>query len=460
MSELGIWDGAALVGHELALFAAVGFVIFGLDDLLVDLIWIGRTLWRRITVFRHHERGFVGALPPPALPSAMAIFIPAWDESAVIGAMLRHALASWAPDDFLIFVGCYPNDADTAAAVKAVDDPRVRLVSSHRPGPTTKADCLNCIWRDMLEVERHSGQRFKAVVLHDAEDVVHPAELGTFASLIERAALVQLPVLPLIDRGSRWIAGHYADEFAESHAKELVVREAIGASLPSAGVGCAIARDVLGRLANDVGPFDPTSLTEDYEIGLRLHALGVRSMFVRLPGARGRKMVSTREHFPAALQDAVRQKARWVSGIALAGWDRLGWRGGVAERWMRLRDRRSPLAALILLAAYASLVLFGLLSVQRWLGGDVAITPGPALGFLLAVNFGLLVWRMAMRFGFVTMAYGPMEGLRSLPRMVVANIVAMLAARLALANYLRSLTTGEMRWEKTRHIFPDAVPAE
>ncbi len=34
---------AALVAHELALFAAVGFAIFGADDLIVDLIWIART---------------------------------------------------------------------------------------------------------------------------------------------------------------------------------------------------------------------------------------------------------------------------------------------------------------------------------------------------------------------------------------------------------------------------------
>ena len=106
-------------------------------------------------------------------------------------------------------------------------------------------------------------------MLHDAEDVVHSAELGLFDALIERADLVQLPVLPLIDPGSRFVGGHYADEFCEAHGKELVVREAIGAGLPSAGVGCAIARDALDALAGRNGaPFDPDSLTEDYELGL------------------------------------------------------------------------------------------------------------------------------------------------------------------------------------------------
>ena len=70
-----------------------------------------------------------------------------------------------------------------------------------------------------------------------------------FDGLIGRAAVIQLPVLPLPDPHSRWISGHYCDEFAEAHIKELVVREAIGAAIPLAGVGCAIERRALGRLA-------------------------------------------------------------------------------------------------------------------------------------------------------------------------------------------------------------------
>jgi adsorption protein B len=59
------------------------------------------------------------------------------------------------------------------------------------------------------------------------------------------------------------------------------------------------------------------------------------------PGEPG--VVASRGHFPATLGAAVRQKARWLGGIAFAGWDRLGWRGGLGERWFRLRDRRGPL---------------------------------------------------------------------------------------------------------------------
>src|SRR3546814_11273742 len=80
------------------------------------------------------------------------------------------------------------------------------------------------------------------------------------------------PYPTLFRSQSRWISGHYCDEFAEAHGKYLVVREAIGAAVPSAGVGCAFARAALEQVAQDQGglPFDPGCLTEDYELGLRI----------------------------------------------------------------------------------------------------------------------------------------------------------------------------------------------
>ena len=297
----------------------------------------------------------------------------------------------------------------------------------------------------------------KAVVLHDAEDVVHSGELALFDAMIEHFDLVQLPVVPLIDPASRWIGGHYADEFAEAHGKELVVREALGAGLPSAGVGCAVSRAALAALAEAHGaPFDPASLTEDYELGLRLKAMGRSAAFVRHRPDADRPVVATREYFPATLEAAVAQKARWMTGIALSGWDRLGWSGGLAERWMRLRDRQSPLAALLLAAAYVALVLFAALL----LAGHRLAPFSPTLTLLLALNSALLLWRLAMRFAFVARLHGWREGLRSLPRTITANIIAMLAARRAMVRYLRLLRTGAQRWDKTAHAFPQQLPAE
>ena len=440
------------VTGELALFAAVGGMLFALDDLVVDLIYFARAGWRSLTIYTRYPRAFADALRPPAEPGRLAVLVPAWDESAVIGAMLRATLARFDHPNYRIYVGQYRNDPATAAAIAAVVDPRVRAVLVPLDGPTTKADCLNHLFLALAADEAAGTPRATAVVLHDAEDLVHPLELKLFDRLIERAALVQLPVLPLPD--ASWISGHYADEFAESHIKELVVREAVGAAIPLAGVGCAIERSALDRLAAAHGgrPFAATSLTEDYELGLRLGALGLKTMFVRLPATPGsRAVVASRSHFPSNLDAAVRQKARWIGGIALSGWDRLGWSGGLGERWMRMRDRRGPLAALLLVAGYAALVLWLQISLAAALGAPVAFSPSPMLSALLTVNLWLLGWRILMRFSFTTSAYGPGEGLRSIPRILVGNLIAILAARRAMRLHEAG---GPQRWDKTHHIFP------
>lgn len=448
-----------IAAHEIALFAAFGFLILGTSDLGVDLVWIGLMTKRRMTWLRHPSCS--KSLPPPATPGRLAIFVPAWDEAAVIAGMLSCTRAAFGDADYRLYVGCYPNDPATLAAVRPFVDERLRIVLCERPGPTSKADCLNQLWERMRVDEEIEGRRFKAVVLHDAEDVVHSAELGIFDVLIELYDLVQLPVVPLIDPRSRWVAGTYADEFAEAHGKEMVVRQALGAALPSAGVGCAIARDALNRIAGAHGrPFDPGSLTEDYELGLRLQAMGGRGTFVRLPAGKRRAVVATREYFPATLDAAVAQKSRWMAGIALAGWERLGWQGGLAEHWMRLRDRQSVLAAIVLFAAYVALLLWLLCHLLEVTMGREMFPVSGFLADLLRLNSALLAWRLVMRFGFVTRAYGLGEGLRSPPRVIVGNIIAMRAARLAVTRYLTARRTGTTTWGKTEHFFPAQLPAE
>jgi adsorption protein B len=446
------------IAAELALFAGAGFLLFAINDLLVDIIYFVRAIWRSLAVYTRYPRAFATSLGGTADPGFIAMFVPAWDESSVIASMLRATTARLDYENYRIFVGHYRNDPATAAAIAAVKDQRIEVVEVEEDGPTTKADCLNHLYDALLAFEIETGRCADAVVLHDAEDVVHPLEFRVFDRLIERAAVIQLPVLPLADKHSRWIAGHYCDEFAEAHIKELVVREAVGAAIPLAGVGCAIARKALSQLAamQDGKPFAGTSMTEDYEVGLRIGALGLKTMFVRLPARPGdRGVVASRGHFPSTLGSAVRQKARWLGGIALSGWDRLGWSGGIGERWMRMRDRRGPLAALLLIAAYTAAFLWSQIWLAEALGAPIKARLDSTLVALLTVNGWLLAWRVLMRAAFTTSAYGLAEGILSVPRLVVGNVIAMLAAARAVSLHMGG---GAMRWDKTGHIFPAELP--
>ena len=80
-----------------------------------------------------------------------------------------------------------------------------------------------------------------------------------------------------------------------------------------------------------------------------------------------------------------------MTGIALSGWDRLGWSGGAAERWMRLRDRQSLLAAILLCAGYLALALWLVLKAWQGAGGAGPAPISAALSMLMTVNLGLLL---------------------------------------------------------------------
>lgn len=447
----------AVLEHEILLFALAGLIIGGLDDFIMDMIFLFRQARREIFVYSRHPRMTAATLPPSDHPGRIAVFIPAWQEENVIGAMLRGCIMRWQAADCMLFVGTYPNDPGTIRAVTGVaqEDDRIRLVVLPHDGGTTKADCLNHVWAAMLREEEAMGRPFKAVLLHDAEDVVHGDEIRLFDRMIDRFDMVQIPVRPLLSDRSRWIAGHYADEFAEAHGKHLVLREAVGAAVPSAGVGCCFARPMLNRIAQERGgmPFDPASLTEDYEIGLRIAEKQGRTAFVTMFDAQG-ELICTQEHFPETLEAAIRQKARWFVGIALAGWDRMGWHGSLRERWMRLHDRRAALSALVLFAAYCASLGYALLTLSAAAGLGPPPFMSPLIEGALLVTTLLMLWRLAARFFWSSRAYGWKQGLLAIPRTLFANIVSMLAARRAISLYLRQLRNGTVIWEKTHHRFP------
>ncbi|TPG15764.1 glycosyl transferase family protein [Sphingomonas oligophenolica] len=438
------------------LFAATGLLIGGFDDLLVDLFYLFYRVRRRgMSRLRLEE------LVPSNRVGRLAIFVPAWDEAAVIGGMIDSALARLDHDDYRLYVGVYPNDPATIDAVAdiAESDPRVRLVIGDADGPTTKADNLNRLWAAAIADEARERWPLKAVVLHDAEDVVHPAELRVFDTLIDTHDVVQLPVLPLIKRGSRLVSGHYADEFAEHHTAQMPVRTALGAGMPLAGTGCAIARATLGEIAAERGglPFDATSLTEDYELGLRIGERGGRCLFARVDDDTHGGLVAVRAYFPATIPTATRQKARWMIGIALAGWDRTGWSTGRhwRDHWMRMRDRRAPIAVLVLAVAYIAVIAWGCRLALHWIA-QVPPSTDALAGWLLGITTSLLVWRLAMRVACTARCYGWREALWSIPRFFVGNVIALVAAPRAIVRYVAMLRGAMPVWDKTGHEFPDA----
>ena len=167
----------------------------------------------------------------------------------------------------------------------------MRHVVCPHAGPTTKADCLNWIYDGIKRHEEARGERYAALQQQDAEDLIPPAALEQVNREIDRYEMIQFPVRPLVSSLWRVTQATYADQFAEFHGKDLILRNTAAGFVPSAGVGTAYRRDVLDRLAEQNGGrlFDPRSLTEDYFIGWQLSRMGCRQRFVAqaagVPGA-------------------------------------------------------------------------------------------------------------------------------------------------------------------------------
>lgn len=446
-------DAIQLVQNELLIFALFWFVIGAIDEAAVDLVWF----WLRLTG-RVRTPRLSGDSAQDPVDGPIAVFFPTWREAEVIGTTIAYTRHAWPQAGLRVYVGCYINDPATlqAAATGAEGDPRVRLVVIERPGPTTKADCLNRLYAELLADERREGMRFRGVILQDAEDMVHPAALPLVAQALAEVDFVQLPVRPEPQRQSPWVAGHYCDEFAESHAKTMVVRNALGAAIPAAGVGCGFGRDIIDVLTElrwkegESGPFAAECLTEDYELGWLISRLGGRSKFLRVRDADG-GLIATRACFPPTLAEAERQKARWIHGIAFQSWDRLGWSRRPLEIWMALRDRRGPLTALVLAVAYLWILLAGSLLVAHAAGWRGGLAVEPLMTDLLRIGFVALAWRLTMRLAFTWREYGLIEGLRSPFRAVIGNVIAIFACSRAIVAYFRTLRGGRVEWDKTDH---------
>lgn len=447
------WASALL---PVLIWLAVYLLLSGLDDLALDVVWLFAA-----------RRSSAPAQPVSGPEKRIAILLPLWKEAGVIERMLDHNLASIRYRNYEILAGVYANDEETRRAVEraAARHPQVRAALVPHDGPTSKADCLNWIYQRLIEQEMHGGAAADIVLIHDAEDLIHPDSLTLVSRLTTEAGMVQVPVLALATPLHELTHGVYCDDFAESQTKDLVVRAALGGFLPGCGVGTAFRREELEKLAEAECNrlFDPAALTEDYVVGLRLHELGCRQVFVPIHYENGDPL-ATREYFPRGFRAAVRQRTRWVTGNCLQAWQRCGWgrrmRRPRLQAWFFWRDRKvlwgswiGLLSNLIFLWALVDWAASKAASETWWLGE--AIAGHGWLNLLLAANLALCCERLAVRMYCSARVYGWPFAAGAPVRMIWGNLINAAASLRAVWQFARARWTGEpLRWLKTEHSYP------
>ncbi len=396
------------------------YLIFGIDD-LIWYIWafIYERIHRRKEKKDYLDFDTLRSTPPKML----AVSIAAWHESNVIGNVISNFLntTDYPKSMYHLFVGVYPNDPETIAAVEEVSKtfPNVHAIINDIPGPTTKAQNLNHVILEIKKFEEQNHIHFASLTIHDSEDAIHTYELLTTNYLIDKYDALQYPVFPILEMPrfknyfKQLTTATYADEFAENHFVTMVQRRDAGAFVPCAGTGFALSSRVLDQFGDE--PVLPTdSLTEDYLLSLNLYKNGISIYYVlnKLPrvlknGKVKMDFITTRSLFPSTFKAAVRQKTRWTYGITMQS---IGIKDvftdekiSMVGRYSFYKDAKTKFLNLLPLLGY---ILAIYIIIAAILGLDPFYKKGSMIYYMAMVVFGITCLRQVARAYALYSVYG------------------------------------------------------
>lgn len=380
-------------------------------------------------------------------PKLLAIIIAAYNEENVLEAVIENIIDTqeYPASMYHIFIGVYPNDPKTKEIAEKIDKKysHVHSITHVLEGPSSKADNINNVIENMYKYEAENNLRFKGIIIHDSEDIVHPYEFLLDNYLFETKSALQIPVFPLQEMPrlsnlfTNLVSGTYADEFAENHVRTLYARNAANAFVPSAGTGFGLRRDVLESFP-DSNVFPVGSLTEDFKLSLQLKEKGFDVYYpletvTRLDYQKNEKIefIATRSMFPKTYKAAVKQKTRWIYGITMQSFklkDILFSKNlNLQSKYSLYKDWKAKFANLLILPGYIVLTYF-IFSLFL----DIPIMyPMYSLSWYLVVFLTLLMaQKQFVRFFAVKKVYGIRSAL------MASLIPPFLPLRLVVGNFI------------------------
>jgi adsorption protein B len=420
-----------------------------LDDAFIDVLAFG--------IVRY---SFPRRLAAPSGIPCTAVFVANWQEEDVLGRMVEGNLARIPMPQVKLCLGVYPNDTGTrtvALALAAKHPDRVRVIVNTLPGPTSKGQMLNEMFRQVY----CGPDAPDLAVLHDSEDIIDPGAFEVYAAHSNDHDFIQIPVFSLNSRNRSKVAATYMDEFAERHTREMIVRNAVGAMIPSAGVGTCMTKRLIEHFVRTRGNVLMTGcVTEDYILGVEAKRAGFKSAFAAVSAEekKGLNFIATREFFPKSLAASIKQKTRWVYGINFEAMHKLGWRGDPWDIYFFVRDRKGMITNFL---PPISLILLTLI-----LAGSVDPATMPAefqAVFSLSISLNLLSLfaRYLIRVAACRQVYGIYDLLGIAMRWPVSLYINMAAVWRAWKTYVgeSAFASKPIVWSKTAHELPQDFTA-
>jgi cellulose synthase/poly-beta-1,6-N-acetylglucosamine synthase-like glycosyltransferase len=377
----------------------------------------------------------IGPLKPyePAELPHYSVLVALYHE-ADVAAQLVVGLRTlnWPQTKLQVLLICEEDDVDTHAALLAAGlPPNFHIVSVPNYGPRTKPKAL------MYALPLVNAEY---LVLFDAEDRPHKDQLmeayQMFQAAGPKAGCVQAP-LEITNGKKSLLTGLFAFEYGALFRGLLPFLSRFNLFIPLGGTSNHFKTAVL----REVGGWDPFNVTEDADLGLRLHRYGYRTKTINRP---------TLEDAPEHLGTWVKQRTRWFKGH-MQTWmislrnprtliSEIGWRSFLVSQIMLGGIIVSALAHPVLML---SIVITGL----RYAVGEPVSQITTPLALLDFINI-MLGYFAFMLLGAVCARGEEKSGIW---RRLIAVPPYWFLLSIAAWRALFQITHAPHKWEKTPH---------
>jgi cellulose synthase/poly-beta-1,6-N-acetylglucosamine synthase-like glycosyltransferase len=236
------------------------------------------------------------SVPDHLLPT-YTVMVAAYHEANVIGDCIRALEALDYPRDRLeLRLLLEADDRATIEAARATPHSlNLDIIEVPQGEPRTKPKACN------YGLQLTAGE---IVTIYDAEDKPDPLQLRRAALAFRRlgaeVACLQAK-LQYHNLGENFITRSFGAEYLSWFAFMLPALASAGGPVPLGGTSMHVRRDALER----VGAWDPHNVTEDADLGVRLHRLGYRTEVLDSV---------TLEEANSDFVNWVKQRSRWYKG--------------------------------------------------------------------------------------------------------------------------------------------------
>lgn len=235
-------------------------------------------------------------IPEPELPT-YTLLVPLFHEANVLPGLIRHlATLDYPRDKVEVLLLLEESDPETRAAAAALELPEgFREVTVPQGYPQTKPRACNYGLREATG---------SLVVIYDAEDRPERDQLRNVATAFRAAPTDVICMqcrLAYYNGRRNWLTACFTLEYATWFEFYLEGLQLQNVPLPLGGTSNHFKTEVL----REIGGWDPFNVTEDCDLGVRLHKRRYRTRTVRSV---------TWEEATSQLGNWTRQRSRWVKG--------------------------------------------------------------------------------------------------------------------------------------------------